>query len=1165
MLVKRTNRLISAAALVMSLCLMVTALSPIVIAADAEDRVYYSDLFYGYSNEYLLSDYLNTYAIETNTVMWDLYNDYMNGSGTFWTVIASSLGVAASPEQLFIYFSDHFVGTEITYNHVLDAANQEFLFKMMDSGLPETAEQTAGFHRLTSVCGKAGSLIEELDADFELAGLVSDTEKVRGFLQFCGMNGHLSSITATQLNDLEGFLEGHIGEFLSDTADMVDVMTAIYLTLVLEDVRMSMLDAIVKNADPNSTLYKGMSRLRAQVQNSFVEYFVKNYLTNKLLEGAIDLVTKGFGPYKLATGLLGIAKLVIFDWVLDIPDIDDLLKQTVLTEYARDLYLVTVNEIAVFYKPFEPNEVLAYEELVAALIAATKAGLEATKPLALDSNEDRLNSIIAEYEHVTYDSYIKNLLKILRSIDRQERKVKTYTEPWQIPENTIFDEASDELQPNCIYMFEGVAWGDYIAANPTTLRTDSGCPLVIEGKLTIQRCTVSAPAGQKITMGQLNVRAGGVLQNEAELNCSELIVTPDYNASSIVHNFNELNISGDLTLEHDEDNYTFGWLYGKLCQSKASARITIGGDVYAGTAACFSITDGLLLLNGDDVQRVTNLVAYDLIFDNPDGIEYGSDIAVTGEFAPVFAAFGNNSPLICNGYYVKLLPGATVAERSGTFGNICLSGGVLSVSCTVDTLRIAQTTALSGVTVTTDDVIVDDVFTVSADAELAVNSELLIREGKTVTNNGIIRCEDLTVDAGSLYDTDFHNNGQLFISDDMTLMYDSSYPADYGYLHQAEETAAVYVGGDVIAGNTGCFDITAGLFELCGTKQQELTNLQVCNLTISNPAGVRYLTDIVITGRFSPNGNPLEYGDYQAVLKAGASLSGGTGTHGKIFINGTVSLGSGTVDELYVRRNASVAAGEELIVLGDLTVAVDGVFINEGVVRCKNLFLRAINNSGSDFYNRGQLYVTEDTTLERDGSYPANTGYLYQETESAQLFLGDDLFTSSTLCWKVTAGTVQSTQVDRTIALINAIGTATLDKALAIAEARAAYDALNPILRAYITNYGLLTAAETALAALEESAAAMVFTAAEEVKDGDYRVSAYVKSAKGELPALVVMICTYDENQKFQSCVLLPVGTVEEGRTVSVETTVSQGMQWKAMIVTPSALRPLAACCGSEP
>lgn len=104
---------------------------------------------------------------------------------------------------------------------------------------------------------------------------------------------------------------------------------------------------------------------------------------------------------------------------------------------------------------------------------------------------------------------------------------------------------------------------------------------------------------------------------------------------------------------------------------------------------------------------------------------------------------------------------------------------------------------------------------------------------------------------------------------------------------------------------------------------------------------------------------------------------------------------------------------------------------------------------------------------------------------------------------------IELSLVDRTIALINAIGTATLDKASAIAEARAA---------------------------LEESAAAMVFTAAEEAEGSGYRVTAYVKSTKGEPPALTVMICTYDENQKFQSCVLLPVETVKEGQTASVGT-----------------------------
>ena len=56
-------------------------------------------------------------------------------------------------------------------------------------------------------------------------------------------------------------------------------------------------------------------------------------------------------------------------------------------------------------------------------------------------------------------------------------------------------------------------------------------------------------------------------------------------------------------------------------------------------------------------------------------------------------------------------------------------------------------------------------------------------------------------------------------------------------------------------------------------------------------------------------------------------------------------------------------------------------------------------------------------------------------------------------------------------AKIDAIGTVTPDSGAAIAEARAAYDALTDAQRALVTNYNVLTAAEERLAQLQQQAA----------------------------------------------------------------------------------------------
>ena len=87
-----------------------------------------------------------------------------------------------------------------------------------------------------------------------------------------------------------------------------------------------------------------------------------------------------------------------------------------------------------------------------------------------------------------------------------------------------------------------------------------------------------------------------------------------------------------------------------------------------------------------------------------------------------------------------------------------------------------------------------------------------------------------------------------------------------------------------------------------------------------------------------------------------------------------------------------------------------------------------------------------------------------------------------------------------------------------------------------------------------ESVNALTFSASAQGQ----QVVASVTSGKGELPALTVLVCLYDEEGKFLSCTMLPVAPVKQGQTADLYVTAPEDALWKSMLVTPASLRPLS-------
>ena len=88
-------------AIIMVSCLF----APVAYASEStqttEDKIYYSDLFYGYDTSYLTNAYIEDYYDDVDDVARDIFNDYINSPKYVWTQIETSIAAALSAKELF--------------------------------------------------------------------------------------------------------------------------------------------------------------------------------------------------------------------------------------------------------------------------------------------------------------------------------------------------------------------------------------------------------------------------------------------------------------------------------------------------------------------------------------------------------------------------------------------------------------------------------------------------------------------------------------------------------------------------------------------------------------------------------------------------------------------------------------------------------------------------------------------------------------------------------------------------------------------------------------------------------------------------------------------------------------------------------------------------------
>ena len=95
------------------------------------EKVYYSDLFYGYSNYLLQSPYLLNYSSKTQQIYNKVYSDYIDSPMFAFSDIKHSLPLVFDIKEYTKLISDLTGLTSFTYEKALDKANEKFAEELM--------------------------------------------------------------------------------------------------------------------------------------------------------------------------------------------------------------------------------------------------------------------------------------------------------------------------------------------------------------------------------------------------------------------------------------------------------------------------------------------------------------------------------------------------------------------------------------------------------------------------------------------------------------------------------------------------------------------------------------------------------------------------------------------------------------------------------------------------------------------------------------------------------------------------------------------------------------------------------------------------------------------------------------------------------------------------
>ena len=354
------------------------------------EYIFYTDLFYAYPYYLGTDSVFQEYSLTVEGLYDSVHTTYQSSSLIAGTALEFALRKITSPTQLSTLITDTLGLTNYSYNDALDAANEVVVANLLTESTAYSVEKSFGktkkwINDLNKYVGYFNKL--KLESSSGQVPYTAEYYTQQAY-DYLWDNGCLSFIADEDIAKL--WTEINASSFaLSDCFTLakteVEIAQAFMGAIMMEDIRMEIVDDIIASQSSSTILKQGMTRLKSKLQKNFATYFVEEYLLNKLADDLLGQINTfaldAIGAADLAS-MLKIAHKV-FVALVDAPTVEEVLKWQVLICYSADL-ATAIPQVAQSFDdgPFLSDEIAKYENLFIGYDAINKAAVNITMSIA---------------------------------------------------------------------------------------------------------------------------------------------------------------------------------------------------------------------------------------------------------------------------------------------------------------------------------------------------------------------------------------------------------------------------------------------------------------------------------------------------------------------------------------------------------------------------------------------------------------------------------------------------------------------------------------------------------------------------------------------------------------------------------------------------------------
>lgn len=780
-----------------------------------EEYIYTSELFYTYPTYLVnINSFISAHKVKFEELTNDVLNEYIT-TPNFYTAsvmygIREASGLLSNPQKQLEYISKAIGTNDFEYNRELDKANVDFLKNVcsVDISVSDKFTKSKTLSNLSKACSVMAKVDKHILKNEKMSEMAKDQETFDSFWglwennYYDSFEKHTDSLNLASIKGKHYSFFNTVGTGIKDFTYVYDYFKALTLSLAVTNTQMELIQAILDTQPSNSTIYKGLSRLKNQLRNGAISYLSSTFLEEqawgeicdyfgKHIEDTLLKTTWTYFNLSEATHLsfeqLGLYEAVISTFISIIDDVvfknfldinySQYIHANIMNSYALGIYQSLEAQSEVFQSQFDSKEIEKYRILVDAFYSCCSAALSSHLALAKHNTqfgESYISGHVVSYGEFDFGQYCELTKQFIKNL-RPENRIRTSIETWEIRKDTTIYNASDEILENAIY---------------TSSTGELNGDINIYAKLTI-----SDPSIINGNVSDCN-KVGNIKNN------STLIINGDVFGILSFENNGVLEINGDVHFNFGSSNVTH---YGQFIQTNEDAEIHLRGNYYSypwivnpattvqGRFPKFKseITAGTLFLDGTETQSLTGLKASHIVVTNPNGIEYKSDMDVTEEFEL------NGNPLVSNGYitYVNLFD---VLDHVSDYHDVYIRhGGIIPGGTYSGEFVLFGSTGN------------DRHYIIQEDTEVIILGSLRADSWLSdVTNNGRISV------SGNVKDLEINNAGVFEVKGDITY-YDAS-------ISMSNPNAIFSIGGNIRFDRHTSDFITDGIIMLNGTAKQRV-------------------------------------------------------------------------------------------------------------------------------------------------------------------------------------------------------------------------------------------------------------------------------------------------------------------------------------------------------